>query len=67
MATLRVCFCPCGHMSVQEAEAEPACYKCGEVGDNIDWMNIESSYLREDLDYVNEVLRGFEEREQVSG
>lgn len=54
-------------MSVQEVDEDPACYKCGEVGDNIDWFNVESSFLREDLDYANEVLGGLEGREPVTG
>ena len=54
--TVKICLCVCGRVSVQEAGEEPCCPHCGEVGGNIDWVNVESITFRQDLELMRETL-----------
>ncbi len=56
MATIRVCGCVCGRVSVQEVSEKPCCPHCEEVGDNVDWFNVESITFRQDLKLMQETL-----------
>jgi hypothetical protein len=49
-------------MGVQETEADPVCHACGT--DDVDWLNIDSEDLKEDLATMQETLPNLEEKEK---
>jgi len=64
--TVKICLCVCGRVSVQEAGEEPCCPHCGEVGDNIEWVNVESITFRQDLELMRETLDSLEPGKTVT-
>lgn len=60
MSTVRLCVCPCGHLSVQEIEEEPVCHSCGTYyAGSIDWFNLDLATLVEDLELAKTTLKNF--------
>ena len=63
MAVIRLCICPCGRISVQEPNEDPACYKCGSrYQSEIDWFNLDAKDLKDDLQYAIEIANKFQDK-----
>jgi hypothetical protein len=66
MAVIRLCICPCGRVSVQEPDEDPACYKCGgRHQDQIDWFNLDAGELKEDLAHALSLAVTFQDIKQT--
>jgi hypothetical protein len=66
MAVIRLCICPCGRISVQEPDADPSCYKCGDrYQSEIDWFNLDAGELKEDFAIAIDVAGKFHDEKEA--